>query len=179
MAAEAAAFAQRLGGSLTCVTSRRSGSTVEAALARGAPSAKLHCWRRDQKDNPYLGYLARADILIVTGESESMLAEAADAGKPLYIYPIPAKPAGWRARAAGAVLARSRRGGAAGAFCEALIQRGLVVPPRDLDLMHRGMVTAGAALIFGDGNARPAAAPAARYDALVARVRRLLEFDRP
>ncbi|MGD1880641.1 MAG: mitochondrial fission ELM1 family protein, partial [Kiloniellaceae bacterium] len=93
MAGEAQAFAQSLGGALTCITSRRSGAAVEEALRRGAPAATLHCWRRGQRDNPYLGYLALADILVVTGESESMLAEAADAAKPLYIYPIPAKPA--------------------------------------------------------------------------------------
>jgi len=177
MAAEAAAFAAQLGGSLTCVTSRRSGAAVEAALRAGAPEAALHCWRRDQAENPYLGYLAQADVLVVTGESESMLAEAADAAKPLYIYPIPAKPEGWRARLSGAVLARSRRGSALGRFCESLIQRGLVVPPRDLELMHRGMVEAGVARFFGDGAPKAAAAPSARYDALVARVCKLLESD--
>ncbi|HMA16717.1 MAG: mitochondrial fission ELM1 family protein, partial [Bacteroidota bacterium] len=137
MAAEVQRFAEGLGGSLTCVTSRRSGAAVEDALKRGAPAASLHCWRRDQADNPYLGYLALADILVVTGESESMLAEAADAGKPLAIYPIPAKPAGWRARVAGHVLAAARGRGALAEFGEGLIQRGLVVPPRDLELMHR------------------------------------------
>lgn len=179
MAAEAAAFAAQRGGSLTCVTSRRSGGAVEEALRRGAPEARLHAWRRDQKDNPYLGYLAQADVLVVTGESESMLAEAADAAKPLYIYPIPAKPDGWRARLAGAVLARSRRGGPLGRLCEGLIQRGLVVPPRDLGLMHRAMVEAGVARFFADGAAQasvtPAAAPGGRYEALIARVRSLLE----
>ncbi len=33
-------------------------------------------------DNPYTGYLALADIIVVTGESESMLSEAAATGKP-------------------------------------------------------------------------------------------------
>ena len=175
LAAETAGFAERLGGSLTCVTSRRSGAAVEAALSRGAPQAKLHCWRRDQAENPYLGYLAQADVLVVTGESESMLAEAADAAKPLYIYPIPAKPEGWRSRLAAAVLAWSRRGGLLGGLSEGLIQHGMVVPPRDLDLMHRGMVEAGIARLFGDGTAQPAVPPAAHHDVLIARVRQLLE----
>jgi mitochondrial fission protein ELM1 len=175
MAVEVADFAAGLGGSLTCVTSRRSGAAVEAAVGQGAPQAGLHCWRREQAENPYLGYLAQADVLVVTGESESMLAEAADAAKPLYIYPIPAKPEGWRARLAGAVLAQSRGRGALGTLCESLIQRGLVVPPRDLGLMHRGMVEAGAARFFGDGAPQSAAAPTLRYETLVARVRHLLE----
>ena len=176
MAAEVQRFAEGLGGSLTCVTSRRSGAAVEAALKRGAPAASLHCWRRDQADNPYLGYLALADVLVVTGESESMLAESADAGKPLAIYPIPAKPAGWRARLAGRVLAAARGSGHLAPLCEALIQRGLVVPPRDLEMMHRGMIEAGVARRFGEGAPiEPAAAPPARFDAVVARVRQLVE----
>lgn len=176
MAAEVAAFAAGRGGSLTCVTSRRSGGAVEAALGRGAPSARLHCWRRDRTDNPYLGYLALADILVVTGESESMLAEAADAGKPLFIYPVPAKPAGLRARLAGAVLAAADGGGPLGHACTLLIRRGLVVPPRDLELMHAGMVEAGIARRFGaDDDAAAPASPAGRLAALVARIARLVK----
>lgn len=176
MAAEAQAFAASLGGSLTCVTSRRSGAAVEDALRRGAPTAALHCWRRDQQDNPYLGYLALADVLVVTGESESMLAEAADAARPLYIYPVPAKPPGGRARLAGQMLAAARRDGPLGRLCGALIRAGLAVPPRDLELMHRGMIEAGIARRFGGGGAdAPAIARPARLGALVARVQRLLE----
>ncbi|GAB4358138.1 MAG: hypothetical protein Kow00114_10170 [Kiloniellaceae bacterium] len=174
MAAEVDAFARALGGSLTCVTSRRSGAAVEAALQQAAPSAHCHFWRRERKENPYLGYLALADILVVTGESESMLAEAADAAKPLYIYPIPAKPAGLRSRLAARVLAAARRGSG---LCDWLIQRGLVVPPRDLAVMHRGMVEAGVARSFGDGppaGAPPAAAP--RFDGVLARIRALVEL---
>jgi len=173
MAADVEAFARQLGGSLTCVTSRRSGAPVEDALRRGAPTARLHFWRRDERENPYLGYLALADVLVVTGESESMLAEAASAAKPLYIYPIAAKPAGWRGRFAGAVLAAARRGST---LCARLIRSGLVVPPRDLDLMHTGMVEAGIARRFGDPG--PLAAPAdqqTRLAPVVARIRQLLE----
>jgi uncharacterized protein len=181
MAAEAQAFADSLGGSLTCVTSRRSGASVEAALQQAAPTAHCHFWRRDRQDNPYLGYLALADILVVTGESESMLAEAADAGKPLYIYPIPAKPAGLRARLAARVLAAARRGNR---LCEWLIQRGGVVPPRDLGVMHRGMAEAGVARFFGDGRPMEAApefpnraADRSRFAAVLARLHTLLEHS--
>ena len=185
MAAEMQAFAEGLGGSLTCVTSRRSGAAVEAALRRGAAAAELHCWRRGQHENPYLGYLALADVLVVTGESESMLAEAADAAKPLYIYPIPARRPTWGARLAGWVLARARRGGSPLArLCGSLIQGGFVVPPRDLDLMHRGMVEAGVARQFGappssGGAADATAAHAPRFAVLVGRVRQLLETASP
>lgn len=175
MAGEALAFAASLGGSLTCVTSRRSGAAVEQALKDGAPAAAMHFWRRDQQDNPYLGYLAQADILVVTGESESMLAEAAGAAKPLYIYPIPAKPESLRARLAAGVLKAAQGHGPLARLCEGLIQRGLVVPPRDLELMHRGMIAAGVARPFGDGHAPAEAPQPPRLDALTQRVRQLVE----
>ena len=190
MAAEVAAFAAASGGSLTCVTSRRSGPAVEAALQQGAPDAAFHFWRRERADNPYLGYLALADILVVTGESESMLAEAADAGKPLFIYPVPAKPAGLRARIAGRILAAARGAGVLSRLCEGLIQKGFVVPPRDLSVMHRGMAEAGVAQLFRGGQScaaqsatgpaqpgRVDPAPLARFDAVTARIRALLEFS--
>jgi len=177
MAAEVAAFARNLGGSLTCVTSRRSGAAVEQALQQGAPSAKMHFWRRGETANPYLGYLAQADVLVVTGESESMLAEAAAAAKPLYVYPIPARKPSLTTRLAGRVLAGAGRGGPLARFCEGLIQNGLVVPPRDLALMHRGMIEAGVAQQFGDDQAPPNDPQPLDLAELSGRVRQLLESN--
>ena len=47
-------------------------------MPSSAPSAPhlLYRWRPEQSDNPYLGYLALADRIIVTSDSMSMLAEA-------------------------------------------------------------------------------------------------------
>jgi hypothetical protein len=175
MAAEVQAFAEGLGGSLTCVSSRRSGAAVEEALRQGAPAAQLHFWRRDQRENPYLGYLAEADILVVTGESESMLAEAAAAAKPLYIYPIPAKPPTLRARVAGKMLAIAGGSGPLARLCKGMIHSGLVMPPRDLDLMHRGMIEAGVARRFGDVGPPAGAPQIPSLGPLCRRVHQLLE----
>lgn len=41
------------------------------------------------KDNPYLGFLGVADVLMVTEDSVSMLSEAAFTAKPLYILTLP------------------------------------------------------------------------------------------
>ena len=48
----------------------------------------FHLWNRhcQEQNNPYLGYLAWADGLIVTGESESMLGGSRQQpGTPLHI----------------------------------------------------------------------------------------------
>jgi mitochondrial fission protein ELM1 len=177
MAVAVQAFADARGGSLTCVTSRRTGTAVEAALRHAVPRAEIHCWRADREENPYLGYLARADILVVTGDSESMLAEAATTQKPLVIHPVTPRPESWHTRLAGRVLAGSRGAGALARWCTALIQRGWVVPPRDLAIMHRGMVESGQAVRF-DGSAAVGAAvrrALPEEDMLVTRVRALLD----
>lgn len=179
MAREVQRFAQSLDGSLTCVTSRRSGAAVEQALSRGAPEADLHFWRREQQENPYLGYLAQADILVVTGESESMLAEAASAEKPLYIYPIPLKPPSLRERGAAAVLSLSRGEGPLARLCAAMIQSGLVVPPRDLALMHQRMIEIGVAMPFGDMRRPSGQLPRPNFGDLVNHIHLLLERSHP
>jgi mitochondrial fission protein ELM1 len=84
---EASAVARRAGGSLLITTSSRTRPTVIPALreALEAP-AFLHEWRRGQPENPYPALLALADRFIVTGDSMSMLAEAAGTCKPVEIF---------------------------------------------------------------------------------------------
>jgi mitochondrial fission protein ELM1 len=76
-------------GSLLITTSRR---TPKEAIDLCAPLLQLphvlHRWDTD-KDNPYLGMLACADGIIVTGDSLSMCAEACVAGKPVFIFSSP------------------------------------------------------------------------------------------
>lgn len=40
----------------------------------------------EKKDNPYMGYLACADDIIVTGDSVSMTCESCGTGRPVYVY---------------------------------------------------------------------------------------------
>src|SRR6185369_8982360 len=104
------AFAKAAGGSLFAITSPRTDDDAAEALARAiGSSGRVHRWTPAQSENPYAGYLALADVLIVTGESESMLSEAAATAAPLLIYPLRERPVGrrtrlrsWAARAAGA-----------------------------------------------------------------------------
>jgi mitochondrial fission protein ELM1 len=155
------AFASTVGGSVFAVTSRRTGAAATRALAEGldACPGQVHAWRSDAARNPYAGYLARADILVVTGESESMLAEAACTGAPLYIYPIPSRrPSIWLELSRwvhGKANSRplNRRGTERPQqgleyICARLMQSGLILPPRDLEALHQNMLRSGIARAF-------------------------------
>ncbi len=73
-------------GTLLITTSRRTPpEALEIAAPLLHPPYLLHRWDRD-KDNPYLGILALADALVVTGDSLSMCAEACVPGVPVFIY---------------------------------------------------------------------------------------------
>lgn len=183
---EVAAFAKSLDAPVFAITSPRTGSAATDALAGGlGPENSVHRWRSDEQDNPYRGYLALADIIIVTGESESMLSEAVATAKPMLIYPLPEVQPRLRARVAEAVMRRSQkpRINKRGTIrpqrglqylCARLIDRGWVRPRRDLTMLHQALVEAGAAQMFGD-KIRPGEWPGLREAATAAvRVRRIM-----
>ncbi len=148
LAATSFTAAKEAGGSLTIVTSRRTGEKALAAMRVAAPDAHFHVWQRDANENPYMGFLAECDILVVTGESESMLAEAAMTGKPLYIFPLVERDPSVKLRLKQAVYAASKRQGLFAAICRAILVGGWLEPPRDIAAMHLEMVKAGHAKIF-------------------------------
>ena len=75
------------GGSLLITTSRRTGFTAEKTIMLYLSNIPhyTYLWG-DTSPNPYLGFLACADDLIVTGDSVSMCCEATATGKPLQIF---------------------------------------------------------------------------------------------
>ncbi|MDG4719141.1 MULTISPECIES: mitochondrial fission ELM1 family protein [Thalassospira] len=81
--------ARAVDGSLMVTTSRRTGPENEALIAERLETSgltyHLHDWM-SKNENPYFGYLALADVLIVTGDSVSMCCEAAAAPGGVYIY---------------------------------------------------------------------------------------------
>lgn len=80
------AMAAASGGAAAIVPSRR---TPDAVLALFADAAQrdpdLWVWGRDG-DNPYLGVLALADQLVVTGDSVSMVSEALATQHPVEVF---------------------------------------------------------------------------------------------
>lgn len=102
LAGQVSRMAEQAGGSVLFASSRRTGTAAENALAsaltgphtsffwsragegrhllkEGAPS-------RAGGDNPYVGFLALADAVVVTGDSVSMCSEACATPAPVYIY---------------------------------------------------------------------------------------------
>jgi hypothetical protein len=89
------AMARELGGAVLLTTSRRTGAEAEAALRAAITEPHyLYVWNQPEgtaqhgepPPNPYAGYLALADVLVVTGDSVSMCSEACANPGPVYIY---------------------------------------------------------------------------------------------
>lgn len=87
MGALTATLATSAHGGLFITTSRRTGKEGEKILLEhvdGIPH-HLHSWQTGG-DNPYLGYLALADAIIVSADSIAMCSEACATHKPVFIY---------------------------------------------------------------------------------------------
>lgn len=184
---EVRAFALQLGGTVFMVTSRRTGTKTTAALRSPFnEEAQFHQWRPEQDRSLYWAYLALADVIIVTGESESMLAEAAATGKPLFIYPLPETPPGAKARRKDRIVRyaypeRFSQGSVSflqklvGKCCRGLIAGGLVRPRRDLQELHQALIRHGVARFFGDTFPPDSFSPLREIDRVTRRVRALLD----
>ncbi|MES1926136.1 ELM1/GtrOC1 family putative glycosyltransferase [Salinisphaera sp. T31B1] len=174
-------------GQLAVLTSRRTGADgVEAIREAVGRDTIFEPWNAHAGDaNPYLGYLANADVLIVTGESESMLAEAVATGKPVYIVALPERAPGVRRRLADWVVgqANTDRFNARGSrrpqeglqyLCARLVERRVFVPRRNMPQLHQALVNQGVARLF-DGHLSPWTPPVWHETEWVAqRIRALL-----
>ena len=191
MGEDVRAFAERVKGKVFATTSRRTGKATTEALREGLGSSHfVYAWQPDQRDNPYMGYLALADVLIVTGESESMLAEAATTDTPLYIYPLPERPDNIWGRCKEWVInrAQAKRFTSRGSvqpqrgisyLCARLIERGVIQPRRDLNALHEALVQRDIARFFGasvDLSPRPTLR---EFETVAQHVRHLLGFHAP
>jgi len=90
----ASAQAGNVGASLLVSSSARTPEPAMAALEAAIDRpAEIYRWRPDAADNPYVGYLALAQSIIVTCESMSMLAEACATRKPVFMFDLDTGPA--------------------------------------------------------------------------------------
>jgi mitochondrial fission protein ELM1 len=148
----------------------------------------VHQWQPGQKENPYWAYLACADVLVVTGESESMLAEAAALGKPLYIYPLPpshrkqlrlkkrikARMKVWAVAHAG--LRQTWQQRLLSSIATFSISSGYFRPRRDLNALHQALIRRGIARFVGGPLEIWSASPLREIDEVAARIKKQLGF---
>ncbi len=92
--------ASRLGRLVNTLSLASGGSVLITSSARTPPAAynelvrqlivpvHVYHWNNSADDNPFYGYLALADQLVVTAESTSMLVEASATGKPLFMFEL-------------------------------------------------------------------------------------------
>jgi mitochondrial fission protein ELM1 len=186
-------FASAAGGSVFAITSRRTGAEAAAALAEGlGTTTAVHQWQTGQTENPYWAYLACADVLVVTGESESMLAEAAALGKPVYIYPLP--PNNPPLRLKKRIKSRMKAWAVAHAgvpttghhtwtqhlrssLATFSIASGFLRPRRDLNALHQALIRRGIARFFGGPLETWASPPLREIDEVAARIKKQLGFS--
>ena len=152
-------FAESIGGSVFALTSRRTGvSAVEVLQAELGATHVVYEWKAGSTDNPYWGCLALADILVVTGDSESMIGEAVAVGKPVYIYALPTVGPGVVSQWSDALVSRAldTLKGQAGMLTRlekkvsvTLLEKGILRPLRDLSALHQSMFERGHAKPFG------------------------------
>ena len=82
-----AAMAREAGAGLAITASRRTAPASMEALVEALGATPAQLWR-GEGENPYFGYLALADAIVVTGDSVSMTSEACASGKPVYVAPM-------------------------------------------------------------------------------------------
>jgi len=142
LAEQACELARSVGGSLLVSTSSRTAATAVQALQ---DSIDVPCyfyrWRANDSANPYLGMLAQADQLIVTGDSIAMISEACATGKPVQLFDL----GGMRENRPAA------RDFSLGGFLYGLMQRFLwPVLSRDITLVHEQLVCSGRVAWLGE-----------------------------
>lgn len=157
MALQVREWVEEKGGSVMAVTSRRTSLAATQALQSVLIQPhRLFVWQPDNSANPYRALLAQADALVVTGESESMLAEAAATTAPLYVYPVAeirrlnGRLREWCVARIHTSSSREDSSNRLDAALTWMMRRGLLRPRRDMGLLHQALYASGRARPFGD-----------------------------
>lgn len=146
----ASAYAKSVGGSLLLTTSPRTEHrSADALFAAISVPAKLHRWTRDKSAvNPYLGFLALADQVIVTCDSASMIADAVAAEKPVLLFDVPMQPRNAVLKLQHRMYLNAENRAARGKaptrfhrFLTYLASNGFLAPPRDMPRLYRQVVS--------------------------------------
>jgi mitochondrial fission protein ELM1 len=76
---------KRLGASFLVTASRRTPAALMDAVQQATEGAPRIVWD-GSNDNPYVFFLAHADVLIVTADSVNMTGEACATSRPVYVF---------------------------------------------------------------------------------------------
>jgi hypothetical protein len=114
------------GFGIAITPSRRTGEAALKALAEQLRGVPHYLWH-GTGENPYLGLLAHADALVVTGDSVNMVSEAASTGKPVHVVGLEGGSAKFQR-----FHETFRRAGIARAFTGG-IERWTYAPPDDTE----------------------------------------------
>jgi uncharacterized protein len=82
-----AVLARREGAGLLVTPSRRTAPKVLEEIRRALDGLPAWIWD-GSGENPYMGYLALADAIVVTADSVNMVSEAAATGKPVFVVEL-------------------------------------------------------------------------------------------
>ncbi|MEI4233339.1 mitochondrial fission ELM1 family protein [Roseovarius sp. D22-M7] len=187
---DAVALAKARGASLLVSSSARTPDcAIDAFAAQDAVPMALYRWRRGDGDNPYLGYLAMADEVIVTADSISMLSEAYATAKPVHMFDTGAGRLGMRHDmhlAAGETATARMQArqdsdrpdiGSGALAYRALMRWGWRHLTRDISQMHLRLVRSGRMGWLGDPPPTSDAIPPSDLQRAVARIRDLMGVD--
>ncbi len=148
-----ARFAAELGGALRVLPGPHLSGEAAGELAKASGGVLEVGGRHARAEEGHFADLAEADLVVVGGEGEAVIGEAAATGKPLYIYPLPA-----------------RRPGVLGRLSDWLVARALSCPPnrRGTTRPQQGLEYVCARLVAG-GYVRATPRPAMLHQALFER----------
>lgn len=87
LCAEVKALKAKIGGSILITTSRRTGAEADKIIKEELADLPQYAYFwGDTRENPYAGFLACADNIVITADSVSMCCEATGTGKPIYLF---------------------------------------------------------------------------------------------
>lgn len=130
-------LAEETGGSVLLATSARTPAECNERIARTlACPSHVHLWHASQTVNPYLGIIALADRFVVTSESASMIAEAANTGRQVELFDL-------QERLRSRLLTKWMPSLGLDWLFRVGARSGYWTPPRDMRRLHRALETRG------------------------------------
>ena len=160
----------RVGGSVLIATSPRTDAGPAQTLFDQVRSPNVsYQWTSETRhENPYALFLNTADRIVVTGDSASMIAEACATDAEVFLYNLPESN---RTKLMDRVF--SKTPAPEPEWIAKLIECGLWVPRRDLNLIHHRLLASGRVAYLG-GTPQPKA-DIADLDLTIQRIEQLLD----